>query len=103
MVLDRLFSVIQSRRGGGSDTSYTEKAFTEGRSFIARKVGEEAVECLVAALTEEKTRTISESADLLYHLLILWEDVGIQPEEVWCELRNREGTSGLVEKANRKQ
>lgn len=68
---------------------------------IARKVGEEAVETITAALTQEHNHIVAESADLLYHLLVLWAEKGISPEEVWEELTRREGTSGIEEKASR--
>ena len=68
---------------------------------IARKVGEEAVETITAALTQEHNQIVAESADLLYHLLVLWAEKGISPEEVWEELTRREGTTGIEEKASR--
>jgi phosphoribosyl-ATP pyrophosphohydrolase len=99
-VLDQLFAVIEGRRGSSTDASYTAKLLAAGAPKIARKVGEEAVEVLVAALGE-RARLAAESADLLYHLLVLWADAGIRPEEVWAELAGRRGTSGLAEKASR--
>lgn len=99
-VLDRLFDLIRSRRGGDVSASYTARLFAEGRPKIARKTGEEAVEVVVAALSDDK-RLVAESADLLYHLLVLWADAGIAPEDVWRELARREGVSGIVEKASR--
>ncbi len=99
-VLDDLFTVIQGRRSGSPDASYTAKLFAAGAPRIARKVGEEAVEVVVAALGE-RDRLAAESADLLYHLLVLWADAGVEPREVWAELAWRSGTSGLAEKASR--
>lgn len=101
-VLDELFAVIESRRGGSLDSSYTAKLLAAGAPKIARKVGEEAVEAVVAAL-REPNRLAAESADLLYHLLVLWADAGVKPEQVWAELARRQGTSGLVEKASRRE
>lgn len=99
-VLDELFAVIESRRGGSPDNSYTARLLAAGAPNIARKVGEEAVEAVVAALCEPE-RLAAESADLLYHLLVLWAGAGVKPEQVWAELARRQGTSGLVEKASR--
>jgi phosphoribosyl-ATP pyrophosphohydrolase len=95
-VLDRLFAVIEDRRGADPDTSYTAKLFARGRGKIAQKLGEEAVETVVAALHEGHDEVIGESADLVYHLLVLWADLGVDPAEVWGELARREGTSGIT-------
>ena len=100
-VLDELFAVIEGRRGGSPDASYTARLLAAGPAKIARKVGEEAVEVVVAALSEPD-RLAAESADLLYHLLVLWADAGVKPEQVWGELARRQGTSGLAEKASRR-
>ena len=100
-ILERLYSVIESRKGGDPKTSYTAKLLAQGMPEIARKVGEEAIETITAALTEEKNHIVEESADLLYHLLILWVQKGVTPEEVWTELVSREGISGNEEKASR--
>ena len=100
-VLERLFAVIASRRGADPKTSYTARLFAEGRGKIASKTGEEAVEVVVAALGEGRERLAAESADLLYHLLVLWADAGLDPAEVWAELAGREGRSGIAEKAAR--
>jgi len=100
-VLARLYEVIAGRRGGDPESSYTARLFAEGRSTIARKTGEEAFEAIVAALGDDRTAVAAESADLLYHLLVLWAETGVAPEDVWAELARREGTSGLAEKAAR--
>lgn len=99
--LDRLFDTIQGRRGGDGETSYTAKLLEEGAEAIAAKVTEEAGETAAAALSETPARVAAESADLLYHLLVLWAAVGVTPADVWAELARREGTSGLDEKRNR--
>ena len=101
-ILDRLYTTIASRKGTDPTTSYTAKLFVEGRAKIARKLGEEAVETTVAALTEGPERLAGESADLLYHLLVLWADCGVAPAQVWSALAAREGTSGIDEKKSRK-
>jgi phosphoribosyl-ATP pyrophosphohydrolase len=99
-VLDALFAVIEERKAASPDSSYTAKLLAAGTAKTARKVGEEAVEVVVAALGE-RDRLAAESADLLYHLLVLWAGAGVKPEEVWTELARRQGTSGLAEKASR--
>ena len=98
--LETLFEVIQSRKGKGSDLSYTAQLFDAGTPEIAKKVGEEAVEIIVAALSAPET-IASESADLLYHLLVLWAAADIKPADVWSELEKRAGVSGIAEKASR--
>ncbi|MDP6603228.1 MAG: phosphoribosyl-ATP diphosphatase [Rhodospirillales bacterium] len=90
-VLERVFEVIRDRRGDDAETSNTARLFAKGRAKIAQKVGEEATEAIVAALAETPERLAAESADLLYHLMVLWAEVGITPDEVWAELGRREG------------
>jgi phosphoribosyl-ATP pyrophosphohydrolase len=104
-VLDRLFATIASRRGADPGVSYTAKLFSEGRGRIAQKLGEEAIETVIAALSKDTSSggagLAGESADLLYHLLVLWADAGIAPAEVWAALEGRVGISGIAEKAAR--
>lgn len=100
--LDRLFAVIAARKGADPDSSYTAKLFAQGAPRIAQKLGEEAVETVIAALGEDRAAVTAESADLLYHLLVLWAERGVAPDDVWAELTRREGVSGLAEKAARK-
>jgi phosphoribosyl-ATP pyrophosphohydrolase len=100
-VLDRLYSVIESRKDGDPESSYTAKLFTRGRAKIAQKLGEEAVETVIAGIEDTPDALISESVDLLYHLLVLWADAGVKPEEIWREVSARFGTSGIEEKRNR--
>lgn len=97
-VLDALHATIESRRGADPDSSYTAKLFAKGRRKIAQKVGEEGVEVAIAAVSEGRAAVVAESADLLYHLAVLWADQGIAPEEVYAELGRRVGTSGIAEK-----
>jgi phosphoribosyl-ATP pyrophosphohydrolase len=101
MTLDELFAVIESRRGGDPDASYTAKLLARGPDRIAKKLGEEAVEAVIAAVQRDREAFLGECGDLLYHLLVLWAALGVRPEEVWAELANRKGVSGLVEKAGR--
>ena len=100
-VLDRLFKVIRSRKGASPKSSYTAKLFGKGRVKIAAKLGEEAAETVIAAIGESRARVAAESADLLYHLLVLWVLRGVKPTDVWAALERREGISGLAEKAAR--
>ncbi len=99
--LDELYEVIASRKGGDPEESYTAKLFEGGIGKMAGKIGEEATEVIVAALRETPGHVVSESADLLYHLLVLWAEQGIRPEEVFAELESRTGTSGIEEKESR--
>ena len=102
-MIDALYAVIESRRGMDPDASYTARLLGKGTGKIAQKVGEEAVETVIAALNEGPDELASESADLLYHLCVLWADAGLKPEQVWAKLAERKGVSGLKEKANRKK
>ncbi len=101
-VLERLFATIEGRKGADPDTSYTAKLFHRGTAKIAQKVGEEAVEAVIEAMRGDKDKLAAESADLLYHLLVLWADRGVRPEAVWEILAGRQGTSGIDEKKARK-
>ncbi|GBQ75678.1 phosphoribosyl-ATP pyrophosphatase [Acetobacter malorum] len=100
-VLDRLYTVVQSRKGTDPSLSHSARLLSRGTYKIAQKFGEEAVECLIEAVAGRKDLLVGESADVLYHLIVLWVDAGVTPEEVWAELRRREGTSGIAEKASR--
>ncbi len=102
-VLDRLFETIQSRRGADPDTSYTAKLYHRGTAKIAQKVGEEAVEAVIEAMRGDKQKLAEESADLLYHLLVLWADADLDPADVYAILAGRQGISGIDEKKARKQ
>ncbi len=102
-VLERLFKVIESRKGGDADTSYTANLLDGGAPKIGKKLSEEAAEVTIAALSEGKDAVARESADLLYHLLVMWAAMGIAPEDVYAELNKREGTSGIDEKNSRQK
>ena len=102
-VLDQLYEVIESRRGADPTTSHTAKLFEKGPNKIAQKLGEEAVEAVIEAVRGDTAALTAESADLLYHLLVLWAAQGLEPAEVWAALRDREGISGIAEKAARHQ
>lgn len=100
-LIDELFAVIEGRKGADPESSYTARLFDDGRERIARKVGEEAVEIVLAAMKDDRDEIASESADLLYHLLVLWADAGQTPADIWAKLEKRRGTSGIAEKAAR--
>lgn len=101
-VLRRLWETVEARRLSGDTTiSHSARLMARGTAKVAQKLGEEAVECVIEATQGNREATILESADLLYHLIVVWVDAGIRPEEVWSELVRREGISGIVEKASR--
>lgn len=100
-ILNDLYATILSRKGADAQTSYTASLFAKGTAKIAQKVGEEAVETCIEALQGDKGKLKNESADLLYHLMVLWADQGIKPEDVYAVLEEREGTSGIAEKNSR--
>jgi phosphoribosyl-ATP pyrophosphohydrolase len=99
--LERLWQVILSRRGADPQSSYTARLFARGRAKIAQKLGEEAVEAVIEGVRDDPKALIGESADLLYHLLVLWAAAGISPDDIAAELARREGTSGVAEKRSR--
>lgn len=100
-VLDRLFDVVRARRDADPAASHSARLLARGRAKVAQKFGEEAVECVIEAVAGNETALVSESADLLYHLLVVWVSAGIEPALVWRELERREGVSGVAEKASR--
>ena len=94
---------IQERAKTRGETSYTRKLLDKGVEHCAKKLGEEAVETVIAATTEDRGRMIAETGDLLYHLLVLLHARGISLAEVEAALAERKGMSGLQEKASRSQ
>lgn len=101
--LSRLEATIAGRHGGDPEASYVAKLLLKGVPEIARKVGEEAVETAIAAVSYEREEVVGEAADLIFHLLILLRARGIKLAEVLAELDRREGTSGIAEKASRSE
>jgi len=101
--IDRLFAVIQSRKGADPCESYTAKLFSQGVLKIAKKLGEEGVETALAAVAQDKAALAGESADLLYHLLVLWAACGLEPGEAYAALEARIDRSGLAEKSSRSE
>jgi phosphoribosyl-ATP pyrophosphohydrolase len=102
-ILVRLYEVVKERKSADPESSYTARLYAKGTNKIAQKLGEEAVETVIAAVDEGNDRLVRESADLLYHLLVLWADKGVLPGDVWEELERRFGTSGVAVKEARKK
>ena len=102
-ILDHLYETIASRKGTDPTISHSARLLSRGRAKVAQKFGEEAVECLIEAVAGNRSDLIAESADVLYHLLLMWVDGDVQPHEVWAELARRQGVSGIAEKAARVQ
>ncbi|MGB0497022.1 MAG: phosphoribosyl-ATP diphosphatase [Rubricella sp.] len=102
-VLIRLSETIAARRGADPETSHTARLLAKGPEKCAEKFGEEAVEAIIEAVRGDRARLTAEAADVLYHLLVMLaaRDVGL--EDVLSELSQREGTSGIAEKASRKR
>lgn len=92
---------VSERARAPADASYTRKLLDKGIGHVAKKLGEEAVETALAAVSEDRERLIAEAADLLYHLLVVLEARGVTLGEVEAALAARTGMSGLEEKASR--
>ncbi|MEL7491876.1 MAG: phosphoribosyl-ATP diphosphatase [Pseudomonadota bacterium] len=99
--LDRLYAVIDARKGGDPEASYTAKLLNEGPARCAKKFGEEAVEAAIAGAMGAREELAAEAADTLYHLLVLMAATGVKPADVAGVLASREGVSGFEEKASR--
>ncbi|MGE0151972.1 MAG: phosphoribosyl-ATP diphosphatase [Reyranellaceae bacterium] len=99
--LERLYQVIESRKGADPNSSYTARLMAKGPIKLAQKLGEEAIEAAIEGVRGDRKKLVAESADLFYHLLALWASRGVKPAQVWAELARREGRSGLAEKAAR--
>jgi phosphoribosyl-ATP pyrophosphohydrolase len=92
-VLDRLYLVIDTHKDADPESSNTARLFRRGRTQIAKKLGEEAVEAVIEGVRGNGSKLVGESADLLYHLLTLWAATNVKPKAVWAELLRREGLS----------
>jgi phosphoribosyl-ATP pyrophosphohydrolase len=101
-VLDRLIARISLNRFADPSTSYVAKMTAKGRAKIAQKVGEEAVETVIAAMGKDRGEIVGEATDLMFHLALLLVDAGLSFDDIRAELERREGVSGLAEKASRK-
>src|SRR4051794_19139861 len=96
-VLNRLWTIIDSRKGVDAAVSHSARLLAKGTPQVVQKLGEELIECLIEAMAGNHAGLVAESADVLYHLLVTWVNAGIQPEEVWAELTRREEVSRLSE------
>ena len=92
-VLNRLWTIIDSRKGVDVAVSHSARLLAKGTPQVVQKLGEELIECLIEAMAGNHAGLVTESADVLYHLLVTWVNAGIQPEEVWAELTRREEVS----------
>ena len=99
--LDELANTLESRRGADPSTSYVAKLLNAGPDAVLKKIGEEATETILAAKNGDKQHLIRETADLWFHSMIMLVQAGLRPADVINELKRREGTSGLAEKAAR--
>ena len=99
---DQLFATIAARKDADPSASYTARLLAAGVEKCAKKFGEEATETVIAAIQRDKSELAKESADVLYHLAVLWAASGITPDDVYTVLKSREAQSGLEEKAGRK-
>ena len=100
-ILDELFEIIQTRKRGDVEASYTAKLFSKGPAAIGRKFNEESVEALIAAAQDNPSELAQEAADVIYHLLVLLASLDVTLTEVLDILAKRRGVSGLEEKASR--
>ena len=96
--IDRLFAAVVDLKKADPTRSRTARLIRSGRSKIAKKLGEEAVEVVIDAIQGDRDAVVRESADLLYNLVVLWASAGIKPEDVWAEMRRREQLLGIAEK-----
>jgi phosphoribosyl-ATP pyrophosphohydrolase len=96
--LERLHKSVVTLQKGDPALSRTARLMRSGRSKIAKKMAEEAVEVVVDAMRGNRDAVVRESADLLYHLVVLWVEAGIRPQDVWAEMDRRERLLGLAEK-----
>lgn len=101
-VVGRLAKTFEARKGGNPKESYVAGLLAEGLDAVLRKVGEETTEVLLAAKGGDRQHVISETADLWFHSLVMLAKLDLHPDDVFNELRQREGRSGLAEKAARK-
>ena len=97
----RVAAIIELRAKAPPESSYVARLMGRGRAKIAQKVGEEAVETVLAAAVDDVPGMIAESADLMFHLMVLWASAGITIDDVAAEIARREGISGLDEKRSR--
>ena len=98
--LEKLFNDLLKKKNLEKNISYTSSLLKD-KKLLAKKIGEESIEVILEYLDNNKDKTIKESADLLYHLCVMWISADIKPGDVWNELHRRKGISGLEEKKGR--
>src|ERR1044071_4492068 len=96
--VDRLHEAVIAARHGDPASSRTARLLRSGRAKMAKKLAEEAVEVVIDAMHGNRDAVVRESADLLYHLVVLWVSSGVHPEDVWTEMKRRERLLGIAEK-----
>ncbi|WP_305971201.1 MULTISPECIES: phosphoribosyl-ATP diphosphatase [unclassified Mameliella] len=101
MTLDDLEQIIATRAAASPDDSWTAKLLAKGPEKVAEKFGEEAIEAIIEAVKDDRARLVSESADVLFHLLVMLKSRDVALSEVMAELARRQGQSGIAEKAAR--
>ena len=97
-----LFKTLKERKNFNTEKSYTAQLLNNP-NLLAKKIGEEGTELIIDLINKNKVGVINESADLLYHLIVSWVSLGVDPEEIWNELSKRTLKSGVEEKKNRKK
>lgn len=102
-ILNRLADLLEQRKSADPASSYVAKLYAKGMQSIVKKVGEEATETVIAAMSGDKQQIIYETADLWFHTMVMLAQAGLSPDDVLKELARREGLSGLDEKAARKE
>ena len=100
--LDRLYQQVLAAKTADPALSRTAKLMRAGRSKMAKKLAEEAIEVVIDAMNGDREAVVRESADLLYNLVVVWSEAGIRPQEVWDEMARRERLFGLAEKVPKK-
>lgn len=98
--LEKLFNDLSKKKTGDKNISYTSSLLSQ-KNFLAKKINEESTEVILEYLDNNKNNVIKESADLLYHLCVMWVSVDVKPADIWNELQKRKGTSGFDEKKSR--
>lgn len=102
-ILDRLAEMLEDRKSADPQSSYVAKLYAKGVDSILKKIGEEAAETIIAAKGGDRDQIVYETADLWFHTLVMLANAGLHPNDVLNELARREGLSGIVEKASRKE
>jgi phosphoribosyl-ATP pyrophosphohydrolase len=96
--VDRLYEAVLAAKQGDPAGSRTARLLRAGRTKMAKKLAEEAVEVVIDAMHGHRDAVVRESADLIYHLVVLWVSSGLEPEDVWAEMKRRERLLGIAEK-----